>query len=302
MPTQKTSRVIARYTLCGFLLCTLLVGAFLKIKTQKSPIAGHNPPSIAACAEKPAYLKVTCVSDIYSKALADTPAKTLLAEASRLQSAQEIPDCHSVAHSIGNTLLTVERGDVGKAFIACTHACVDGCFHGVMETKVNQNLQNTIDLTALLRDSCETFSDPVLHRQCVHGIGHGLASHDALPLGQALDTCMQARTQADAESCSNGVLMEHASSFLYGKNDEDLRAAVPLICAEAAKLDAAGKPGLLDGCAASVGQGLMLYAGDNLEKSLKLCSLLKGSNAEICAESARQEDQDHKNDIGRDGR
>lgn len=240
--------------------------------------------------------KTGCINNALTSEAHLLTGKAVLAKAEQLQKQGQLQDCHETSHAIGKALLKKYNNDVGKAFIECTHNCIDGCFHGVMETKVQSSLNEQGSLEHILLNACTTFTDEVVHRQCVHGIGHGLASHGALKLDAALNVCLSMHIQTDKQACTSGALMEYVSLFLAIPN-QSLSEIVPTICKEPTTLDAAGKPGLLEGCISAIGQGLMLFSGYNVQQSLEACKSLPMDQAEVCSWSANQENLDHLNDL-----
>lgn len=239
------------------------------------------------------------ISSCYAKQLATraetVPAADLLNEARGLQRAGAVTDCHLIAHAIGNAVLTKHRGDIGASFIECNHNCVDGCFHGVMESTISNQRDTGQDITAFAAEACTPFTEPVTRRQCVHGLGHGIMGHSGLTLAEATDACVRIFQTTGVEPCTSGILMEYTTKKLYQAN-ANLKSAVPTICTEAETIDKTGKPGFFPACANALGQGLMLFTGYNLEQSLGLCNTLPQAQAAVCAWSANQENLDHQLD------
>lgn len=281
------------WVVLGLLLIgTLGVGAFRdRQQTTQSNNAGDT-----TCAQLANSIEV---SGCYAKQLAartkTASAIDLLNEARKLQQTRTVIDCHLIAHAIGNAVLAKHRGDIGSSFLECNHNCVDGCFHGVMESTISNQRDTGQDITAFAAEACTPFTEPVTRRQCVHGLGHGIMGHSGLTLAEATDTCVHIFATTGMEACTSGILMEYTNEKLYAAQS-DLHSVVPKICDEADTVDKAGKPGFFPACANALGQGLMLFTGYNLEQSLALCNTLPQTQAVVCAWSANQENLDHQLD------
>lgn len=279
--------------LLGLLLITALGVAGYQNR-QKS--TQSNKATTGACMHLTNAIEISgCHAKQLAAQVETVSAINLLNEARKLQQTRVVHDCHLIAHAIGNAVLTKHRGDIGASFLECNHNCVDGCFHGVMENTISSQRDMGQDITAFAADACTKFTEPVTHRQCVHGLGHGIMGHSGLTLAEATDACVRIFQTTGVEPCTSGVLMEYTTEKLYDSNAH-LQSTVPDICDEAEVIDKAGKPGFFPACANALGQGLMLFTGYNLEQSLTLCNTLSSAQAAVCTWSANQENLDHQLD------
>lgn len=236
--------------------------------------------------ETSAPLRTRCLIPYFEKLTREFSPRVAIAEAKKLQKEKVIDDCHIAAHIIGEENLKINDYDAGRAFSYCAPGCIEGCFHGVMEgylarsTDVPETLKGIPNL-------CENVSnDPLLRRQCLHGVGHGLLRHDGTLL-DALDLCKTFSDTFSQETCAGGVFMQNVNNIMF-LDEDSFRKEIPKLCST---LSETGEKNL---CIESVGEGIMFYTGHDLERSKDLCSELLTDERNVCEKGAEQELETNK--------
>ena len=87
---------------------------------------------------------------------------------------------HVYAHAIGINAFQSDP-DVAKTFARCTELFQSGCYHGVIQAYLDQELGPSLaDDSGRLNDLCQPYRKESAGRwllfQCVHALGHGLMS------------------------------------------------------------------------------------------------------------------------------
>ena len=237
------------------------------------------------CLEMPnSFAKTNCLKPIFQTFSFNKSAKYALNLAHDLQQEGTIPDCHLVAHFIGRSELEKQNYNVEKAFSACAPVCMQGCYHGVLETYINYAKWKPEDVPLKASELCERIGkSPILKRQCIHGVGHGLIANNYLPLKEAIGVCRRFSDDTKINACLGGVFMEHMNGLLFHSEDE-LAQIVPNLCGD---IDKMNDEGLSMKCAHAIGEGLMFYTGQNLKKSSEMCKMLGPKNQKSCVVAAR---------------
>jgi hypothetical protein len=122
--------------------------------------------------------------------------------------------CHRVVHIIGSAALERAGGNVAQAFAHGSPTCASGYYHGILE-RAFSGADSRAELARRARTLCR--NDALrpfgyLHRQCNHGLGHGLMIQTGYDLPTALAVCAALPTRWDHLTCSNGVFMENADT------------------------------------------------------------------------------------------
>jgi len=200
-------------------------------------------------------------------------AATALCDAENRVLAGEINDCHEIAHWIGDEALIL-AGGLDGAFAACERGCIQGCYHGAMESYLASEQLPFEQFAQTVTTLCSDLSaDALTYRQCIHGVGHGVMNYATLL--DSIDVCLQ----GDAffsNVCLGGVFMENVDRYL-SLSEERLRQAIPTMCAELS-------PGLhREMCLEAIGEGMMFYTGHDLDAGLDLCtSLIESVDQQLC--------------------
>jgi len=113
-------------------------------------------------------------------------------------------DCHQEAHQIGRIGYKVEKE---KAFQECDGSCHSGCYHGAMESFLNEKgLENlAVDIDRI----CKKFETSFGHFECLHGVGHGVLAYLDYDLPQAIHECKKLPDSFSQSSCYGGMFMEN---------------------------------------------------------------------------------------------
>jgi hypothetical protein len=120
---------------------------------------------------------------------------------------------HVYAHAIGINAFQSDP-DVAKTFARCTELFQSGCYHGVIQAYLDQELGPSLaDDSGRLNDLCQAYRKESASRwllfQCVHALGHGLTSVYAHDLPRALQGCDRLVEDWDRHSCYGGAFMEN---------------------------------------------------------------------------------------------
>lgn len=113
-------------------------------------------------------------------------------------------DCHQQAHSIGRVgyELTGE-----EAFRDCSAFCHSGCYHGAMESFLNDT--GTDNLAENIKRICQTFETSFGIFECLHGVGHGILAYTGYDLPEAINECDKLKDSFSKSSCHGGLFMEN---------------------------------------------------------------------------------------------
>lgn len=128
---------------------------------------------------------------------------------------------HDLAHFVG-TKIYEEKGESGLGM--CSASFAYGCYHGFTEAA----FASSLDTLPLLEKGCETVGK--LHSgpwaSCIHGIGHGVATHFATAdLQKALNACD--KLMNGHLYCFDGVFMEFALNAPRSVYGTSLNALYP---------------------------------------------------------------------------
>lgn len=113
-------------------------------------------------------------------------------------------DCHQEAHNVGRLGYSVEKE---KAFQSCDASCHSGCYHGAMESFLNE--QGTANLALNIDRICETFETSFGVFECLHGVGHGVLAYMDYDVPEALSQCGTLKDSFSQNSCYGGLFMEN---------------------------------------------------------------------------------------------
>ncbi len=244
-----------------------------------------DPKPDKDCLTKPhSYEKTNCLIPYFEALTVKQSPEFAIKRAEEFKKDGLINDCHLIAHYIGEANLFKHELDVAKAFSTCSFGCIEGCFHGVMEASVSHTNMNETEMVSL----CDSMlSNSGLHRQCIHGIGHGLLAHSYTPLLEAIKICQNFNTAFKTNTCLGGLFMENIDQYFFLDSDS-MKEQMPFICDQVLETN---DPELTKRCFSDIGGGLMFYTGHDLHKSIEFCEILKKPNNEICIDGAKFEQQ-----------
>jgi len=233
------------------------------------------------------YEKILCLQQYFKEFTKSNSAELAMAKAEEFKAEGVIDDCHLIAHYIGEANLEKSNFDFGRALSTCSLGCIEGCFHGVMEAYVSQKT-DSLEFRSGITTMCDSVSsDPLLQRQCIHGIGHGLIARGYLPILDAVGMCQIFEDTYSQDTCLGGLFMENMDGYLLF-NETYLRDKIPTICEDTVELK---DQELTSSCIDAIGEGLMFYTGHNLAKSEELCEELPMDHVSICKKAAAFEEE-----------
>ena len=201
------------------------------------------------------------------------PAALETAEALVKNGTMNVNDCHIMGHAIGHSSWSKER-DIGRAFGACTMACIQGCMHGSVEAFMLEG-PAAETTPARVRVFCDSLKDRIRWRQCLHGLGHGVAYQHRKDVQAAANACETVGGRLEADLCLGGLWMQWAHFHIHQSPETYARIA-PGLC-EGLKEDHH-----LAHCARAVGGGAMFSTGHDPVKSGGICKLLPENQRKYC--------------------
>lgn len=200
------------------------------------------------------------------------PAAAGAAEGLVKSGLMNVNDCHLMGHAIGHASWAKEQ-DLARAFGACTLGCIQGCMHGAIEAYMMSGRPGETT-PARVRAFCDTLKDPIRQRQCLHGLGHGVAYQHRKDLQAATSACETVGGRRQADLCLGGLWMQRAHFHVHKGADAYARVA-PSLCEGV-------KGRLLPECARAVGGGAMFASGHNPVKASTLCKRLPPGQRADC--------------------
>ena len=118
------------------------------------------------------------------------------------------PNCHALAHLVGETAGRASRAPVSRLITMCGTACVYGCVHGMFSGLLKQGRLMPSRVATICAEGVDTPTPSNDHEQCVHGIGHGLADYFHNDVPRAIALCDTFVGYEDKKICWDGVFME----------------------------------------------------------------------------------------------
>jgi len=141
--------------------------------------------------------------------------------------------CHQLTHVIGRAAAQL-YGDIPSSYSKGDAFCGMGYYHGVMEAVVANIGADKVmeEANTLCADLREQEEHSFAHRDCVHGLGHGLLSVSGEnELFQGLQTCDTLMDEWEKENCYEGAFMENTLTARNNPNHPSskyLKADQPL--------------------------------------------------------------------------
>jgi hypothetical protein len=119
----------------------------------------------------------------------------------------DLPQCHGVAHELGQSIFAQSK-DIAAALRQCTTRCKSGCMHGVLvEAFHSDTFQNiTGQLASFCKDDTTSMHKP---GNCAHGSGHALMVAADYNIAEALIGCSAFPDPAMQYYCATGAFMEY---------------------------------------------------------------------------------------------
>ncbi len=127
---------------------------------------------------------------------------------------KEEQNCHVIAHHVSEFLLGYFNGNLTEAISHVGNACGNALYHGVVENyfAIKVLLEDVeiddLDITSPCMNVGSSI-DSNLHQQCVHGLGHSLATVYDFDVSKAVKRCDEFKDPVDQDRCSDGLFMEN---------------------------------------------------------------------------------------------
>ncbi len=231
-----------------------------------------------------AYQRSACLLPYFSKLTMQDSAEAAITQAQQFRKQHIVDDCHLIAHQVGHTNFEKYRNNTAQAFVTCPLGCIEGCFHGVMESYAET--RSTDQIISEVPELCSSIgTDWLRRRQCIHGVGHGLLRHQLSQLESVVGLCRQLPDDFHQETCLGGVFMENMNNYL-GQSLSDLQSSLPRVCESILNTQ---EQSLIGMCLQAMGEGLMFYTGHDLARARVLCSSLESQLQNDCYQGAETE-------------
>lgn len=123
-------------------------------------------------------------------------------------------NCHPIAHHVAEFLLGYFDGNLSEAISHVGNACGNALYHGVVENYFSiKILLEDVEIEDLdIISPCMNVGSSIdsnLHQQCVHGLGHSLATVYDFDVINAVKRCDEFENAVDQDRCSDGLFMEN---------------------------------------------------------------------------------------------
>ena len=127
---------------------------------------------------------------------------------------KENQPCHPIAHHVSKFLLGYFDGNLTEAISHVSNACGNALYHGVVENYLMiQVLLEDVEIEDLdIVSPCMNVGASMesnLHQQCVHGLGHSLATVYDFKVLDAIERCDEFENIIDQDRCADGLFMEN---------------------------------------------------------------------------------------------
>jgi hypothetical protein len=114
--------------------------------------------------------------------------------------------CHVTAHHLAETMYA-QVENIGEAMALCQEQCSYACQHAVLTSYLRDLPQGTLPDLDRLCPQNPPHPYSLSHRQCTHGVGHGLVHHFS-DIHEALSICKHFSLPWAQRRCTQGVFME----------------------------------------------------------------------------------------------
>ena len=182
-----------------------------------APGSSATPSDLAAaCRGKQGQEKNSCYEKGLLGVLAQSgvrPAMETLAAVAELD--REVQRTgHVYAHVVGIAAYDGAK-DVGEIFRSCSELFQSGCYHGVIQSYLEDVLEPSMAESAeRINGICAAYRDDPADRfiryQCLHALGHGLTAFLDHDLPRSLKACDALAEDWERQGCWSGAFMENA--------------------------------------------------------------------------------------------
>jgi hypothetical protein len=255
-----------------FALLALMISATAQSgEARVEQCAARHPVGVA---------RADCLAPWLEDIVARQGAGAAMQAADRLVRGKVMNDCHVMAHTIGHATWHKTR-DLRTAFGACSSACIQGCWHGVMEASMMGAPTERIAPKRALA-FCDALGQGTLERrQCLHGLGHGIMHQRRDDLKSAVAECEALGARYETDQCLGGMWMQW-THFPLHEGADSFRKKAPELCAAVRK-------DLLGRCAHAVGGAAMFATGHDETRSKALCKQLPSEQQRQCLKGVQHE-------------
>src|SRR5918999_21321 len=171
---------------------------------------------VAACRGKQGQEKNSCYEQGLLKVLAGSgvrPAMDTLAAVAELDRDVQ-RNGHVYAHVVGIAAYDEDK-DIGETFRSCTELFQSGCYHGVIQSYLEDVLDPaSAESAERINGICAAYradpADRFIRFQCLHALGHGLTAFLDHDLPRALKACDALAEDWERQGCWSGAFMENA--------------------------------------------------------------------------------------------
>lgn len=141
---------------------------------------------------------------------------------------------HVYAHVVGIAAYDGKQ-NVGEIFRSCSELFQSGCYHGVIQSY----LEDVLDLSMAesaerINGICAAYRDDPADRfiryQCLHALGHGLTAFHDHDLPRSLKACDALADDWERQGCWSGAFMEnavHGTGLHHASPEHHARKAEP---------------------------------------------------------------------------
>ena len=254
----------------------LLLLSLVSLLSLTAATASAQEPAVRQCIDRfpPGGARAQCVTpwldDIVMRK--GVPAALDAAEGLVKSKLMNVNDCHIMGHAIGHSSWNKER-DLARAFNACTSACIQGCMHGSVEAFMI-DAPRAETTPARVRAWCDTLKDKIKWRQCLHGLGHGVAYQNRKDVQAAANACETVGGRLEADLCLGGLWMQWAHFHIH-QSPQTYASLAPGLCSGL-------KDQHLPECVRAVGGGAMFVNGHDPVRAGTVCKLLPPGQFKDC--------------------
>lgn len=149
-----------------------------------------------------AIMRITNIHDIMRAVLVDSY------HAEDAQTVYNSPNCHALAHIVGETAGAQSRQSVAQLFGMCGTSCVYGCVHGMFSGLLKKGILTKSTIATVCDSDIGSHASQRDREECIHGIGHGLADYLYSDTPAAIEYCEGFVALSDRKMCWDGVFMQ----------------------------------------------------------------------------------------------
>lgn len=205
------------YIFCSVLVLGILFGIYAY--TKQGVVSERTIHAIEAkCSKFQNIFQVSClrreIGAVMRSTNVDDIMHAVLMDSYHADDANTVynsPNCHALAHVVGETAGIKLRVSIPRLFSMCGTGCVYGCVHGMFSGLLKQGKITKSTITTVCDDNTKLRLTSHDREACIHGIGHGLADYMHNDIPKAVLYCDSFVSLTDKKLCWDGIFMQ-----LYG--------------------------------------------------------------------------------------